>query len=74
MKGQDPQHSLSSFNKPLVQVPNNRGSPAKQQNSRRPIGCSGTNPNMPPRYGVSTQQHGTVTKDSLNALKSRQWL
>lgn len=50
-------------------VPNSRGSPARV-NGRRPIGCNST---IPPRYGTSTHQHGTVTKDSLSALKARQW-
>ena len=62
-------HKIKSF---FTQVPNSRGSPARA-NGRRPIGCNG-NPNMPPKYGTSTHQHGTVTKGSLSALKSRQWL
>jgi len=58
-------------------VPNNR-SPAKAaapvKAGKRSVGGPQGNPHMPPRYGSSTHQHGTVTKDNLSALKSRQWL
>eukprot|EP00116_Pleurobrachia_bachei_P003171 sb/3463433/ len=51
-------------------VPSSRGSPAGKSGP----GAAAKRAGMPPKYGTSTHQHGTVTKEGLSALRSRQWL